>query len=373
MKIAYLTNVNLHSDTGVRKKHLMQGTAWRDLGHDVCFFSSRKRLKGDNLVGFSLPLKEYSIKNTALHNKFPRVSKFWRSVSAVSRVKKDLNRFNPDIVYMRSMIWYPGLINILKGHTVVWEGNTLIENELKVLDSGLSRILNKIGELNIYKHLSGVVGVTEEITTHYKAYSSKLEGVTIGNGYLLEAELNKYRSAQNNTKPQIIFVGSPGKPWHGIDNFLTMAGVLKEYDFHLVGPEINDSIQLSNLKQHGYLNKEKLYQLYQKMDIAVGSLALYRNGMSEGSTLKVKEYAAFGLPIIINHKDVDLQGQEFVLELPSVKGSIKNNISIIREFIERWRGKRIDLDKVHHLIDYNIKERKRINFFLELTEIPSIH
>jgi len=42
-----------------------------------------------------------------------------------------------------------------------------------------------------------------------------------------------------------------------------------------------------------------------RADVAIGALATYRKGMKETSTLKVREYLAYGLPVILDHHDPD--------------------------------------------------------------------
>lgn len=363
MRIAYLTQVNLFSDSGVRTKHIMQAAMWENLGHEVCFFSIPNKVTYDNPIPFPLQIKQYDGKISYLLRKIPIVAPFTRKITSASQVISDLESFKPDIVYMRSMLYYPGLMKLLRKFAVVMEGNTLYKNELKASGNFFNKWINSFGEPRICSKLSGIIGVTDEITKYYLSFNRFIPHITIGNGYSFDYIESYTRCPPQNIKAQIIFVGSPGNIWHGVDHFIEIAEQLPEFDFHLVGPHIKSSAQPSNLQHHGFLQKVDLYKLYEKMDIAVGSLALYRNSMYEGSTLKVKEYAAFGIPIILNHKDVDLKGQDFVLELPSTPNFVTNNIQKIRAFVLQWKGNRVSLDTVRELIDYKKKEAERVRFF----------
>ena len=81
-----------------------------------------------------------------------------------------------------------------------------------------------------------------------------------------------------------------------------------EVNFHIIGdgPAIETYKKMigesEEIRKHvfldGFLSGEKLEKQYETADIAVNSLALYRLGLKKESTLKTKEYAAKGLPII---------------------------------------------------------------------------
>lgn len=71
---------------------------------------------------------------------------------------------------------------------------------------------------------------------------------------------------------------------------------------------------------HGFRTGAELEQLYDRADIAVNSLAIHRIGLTRESTLKSKEYAAKGLPMIsssfidaLSEKD----NERYVLPVPA--------------------------------------------------------
>ena len=62
---------------------------------------------------------------------------------------------------------------------------------------------------------------------------------------------------------EIVFVGTPGQKWHGIDKIVYLANKLPENKFHIIGPEKEDISQLNlkidnNIIFHGYLDQIKL-------------------------------------------------------------------------------------------------------------------
>lgn len=66
--------------------------------------------------------------------------------------------------------------------------------------------------------------------------------------------------------------------------------------------------------QHG----EALDRIISQADIGIGTLGLHRIGLQWGSTLKAKEYCAYGLPFIYGSPEKSLTGSEpYALKLPS--------------------------------------------------------
>lgn len=77
--------------------------------------------------------------------------------------------------------------------------------------------------------------------------------------------------------------------------------------FHIVGsgpaePEYKVLVGKLGLKEHvifhGKLFGDKLAELYSYQSIGVNSLAIHRENLERESTLKTREYAAYGLPVI---------------------------------------------------------------------------
>ena len=102
-------------------------------------------------------------------------------------------------------------------------------------------------------------------------------------------------------------------PWHGYDRLLVgmgeyyQNGGTREAVFHLVG----DGSELplykklaaeygleSRVRFYGFLSGDPLTEVYNRADIAVSCLGMYRKGMNRESSLKIREYSARGLPAI---------------------------------------------------------------------------
>ncbi len=77
---------------------------------------------------------------------------------------------------------------------------------------------------------------------------------------------------------------------------------------------------------HGFLSGEKLETVYNQADIAINSLAIHRIGLVTESTLKSKEYAAKGLPMISSYQVDALDdscGNQYVMQVPLDESAIE--------------------------------------------------
>src|SRR5690606_35583904 len=96
---------------------------------------------------------------------------------------------------------------------------------------------------------------------------------------------------------------------------------------------------------------------------SIGSLAMHRNSMLEACPLKVREYCAFGLPVILGYRDTDLEGQDFVLNIGNYESNVEDNIEEIRQFVIKWHNKVVNHTITEPILSYKYKEEKRLRFF----------
>ncbi|HEY1202196.1 MAG TPA: glycosyltransferase [Niastella sp.] len=296
-----------------------------------------------------------------------------RKISSVSGIVRSLRAFKPDVLYIRSMAYFPGLTRIASSFPAIVEYNTLMEREIRIASSSRARFVHNLGYRKFNRSVSGFIGVTDEITDYYRdAYGHP--ALTIGNGFDLDSyPIASIPRFSPQPRPQIVFVGSPDQPWHGVDKFYELSACLPDMDFHLIGPTYQAAVEANskNFIEHGFMDKAALTELYSKMDIAVGSLAMHRNGLNEATPLKVREYGAFGLPMILAYRDTDLSGREFVLEIDNTEDTITKNIDRIRTFIADWKNRRVEREKVAPLIDYKHKEKRRLDFMMQIANAGS--
>lgn len=167
----------------------------------------------------------------------------------------------------------------------------------------------------------------------------------------------------------------------GLNQYYSQHGDAKPIVFHVVGsgPELKGYQELADkyglekyIKFYGQRSGKELDELFEKADVAVGSLGLHRIGLTEGSTLKNREYAVRGLPIIYSTYELFLKDAFYALEIPSNDSpvDVKNilsfweqikNVSNIHETIRKDAVLRCDMNvtmaPVLEYIQNNVKKR----------------
>ena len=149
--------------------------------------------------------------------------------------------------------------------------------------------------------------------------------------------------------------------WHGIDRFiLSMAEYYKTnpkeiIKFHIIGDggkeivkELKKLVKDNNLEDYvifyGYKSGKELDNIYNQIDIAIGSLGIHRLKLEEVQPLKNREYCAKGLPFIISFRDPCFDNKEFVYKVSDdenlfdIKDAIKwyKNLKILPEEIREY-------------------------------------
>ena len=123
------------------------------------------------------------------------------------------------------------------------------------------------------------------------------------------------------------FMATQFQPWHGLEHLLTELRIWVQSEtekdhkgvlLHLMGQisaeqktaidELNalapsDRLQI---KTHGHLNASGCQEVFSQCHIGLGSFGFGRDGLMEGSTFKVREMLAYGVPVYSGHKDAAL-------------------------------------------------------------------
>ena len=362
MRILYLTEVNIDVPSSVLTKMNAQIEEWSTYGHEIFVASFPIYNVQRKQILLSKEAKGFIEYKNSWVKRFPKGGLFnmGNKILSIKKYRNYISKISPDLIYLREMAAFPGLASLLHKNKVVVESNTVLMNEIKLRNKKLFQ-LAKLYQNKVNKKVDGFIGVTNEVTNQFIKYNKP--SLTITNG--IKIETFNIISPVNN-RAQIIMVCSPGCLWHGFDKYIKMAELLPEMDFHLIGPpKLDFNVSFKNLFLYGYLSKIELINIYSKMDIAVGTLALHRKNMQEASPLKVREYALFGLPMILAYNDTDFTGKDFdfILQIENSEKNVENNISHITKFINKWKGKRIKIEEVDPLISISNKEKMRLDFF----------
>lgn len=190
-------------------------------------------------------------------------------------------------------------------------------DELKLVRKGLKGRLASLVEIYTgkvaVKNSLCIAGVTQEIALYENQERGLNKPFLV---YPNGIEVNQIKTAEDyriNNEYNILFMCSYFSEWHGLDillESLSKANIEENFYIHLVGnlskkqiEDIKSHTYKDNLIIHGAMNQDEYWNIISKCDVGLGSLAMFRQGLKEGSTLKVREMLAMGLPVFSGHKD----------------------------------------------------------------------
>ena len=225
---------------------------------------------------------------------------------------------------------------------IVLECHTFYHKELEYYFSNpaLSRWVSRGESKNskrVSQYISGIIGVTGEITEYYQNHFNTDHAAVMANGCSVADFPVRTLEKGESDIIHLLFVASIFSPWHGLDRILKS---LAEYSgpprirLSVVGDPGQFSSDLVRFESSGHkwvdlscpgvLTGDDLTQLYNRAHIAISSMALFRNDLHEASTLKTREYTARCIPYIYGYHDSDLSGTEnFALRVSNDEQLIK--------------------------------------------------
>ncbi|MDR6553877.1 glycosyltransferase [Paenibacillus qinlingensis] len=354
MKLAYLIHWNEGPESGVFKKICSQVNEWRKMGNEIKLFIFTNRSN----IDWSLHCDQIEVILQQYDGWRSRLTRFRTLVTQIEQ-------WNPDTIYHRFDLYYPHLNRLLRKYPSVLEINSNDLTEMRSL-LGVRYWYHLLTRTRALKVSKGFVFVTKELSEkkHYSRYVKSK--IIIGNGI----ELEKYPPSINteNKSIRLVFIGSAGQTWHGIDKIILLAKRQPNWQFDMIGTDVIKQEIPSNMIFHGKLTRDQYQPIIQQADIAIGTLALHRKNMKEASPLKVREYLAYGIPVIVGYHDTDFQDNPpFILELPNEANNIVPYLDKITEFSTYWAGKRVSREWVQHL-DTKQKEAIRISYMTSIVE-----
>lgn len=162
----------------------------------------------------------------------------------------------------------------------------------------------------------GLVAVTREILD-YELFRSKFDGAAFVAPNSIEIsdirQMKELKANKDIEKIELLFVASSFERWHGLEEILEIfekQTQIQALRLHLAGKMTPEQIlraeAIENVFVHGELLKKELEKLYSTCDVGLSSFRLDLKGLEEACTLKVREYLAYGLPVILGHRDSGL-------------------------------------------------------------------
>lgn len=353
MRVAYLVHFRGGRETGIYRKVREHVTEWSRRGVEVGLFVATDA--AGSMDWADIP----ETKRIELLPGRPVLS-----IAARERLASALRHWRPDVVYARHGLVYPGFIRIARAIPTVLEINADDIPEFR-LTSSWRYAYGRASRSLLLRAAAGFVFVTRELARSASFTSFRKPWVAIGNG--IELAAFPTLPAPGNDRPRLLFVGHPHSPWHGLEHAGQLASAFPDWHVDVVGPTVEELADAPpNLRFHGRRQPDEYLPHVAGADVAIGSLALYRNHMDEASPLKVREYLARGIPTIIGYEDTDFpEPVPFLLQIPNRPDGVERSLPEIHAFVERSRGTRVPRESIGHL-DVSGKEASRLAFLAKM-------
>ena len=350
MKILYLSDQELDNGSGVSQKIMMQASQWEEAGHEVVLLSLI------SLSFFSVNGKRLSEPKLEIERRGIKI--FLQLIASTWKLASMTEVLDFDIVYMRYRPYAPWLKRALKRKRLIVEINSYDLEEYK-LSSKLFYVYNRRFRNRFLNEADGFVCVSEELKEKYASFQKPT--VVIANG--INVTEYPFVPETNNVRPSLVFIGSPNQSWHGLDKIEKMAEYFGGYDFSIIGTEGPNT---ENVCYFGYLSKKEATEIIKQCDIGIGTLSLYKAGLTEASPLKTRQYLACGLPVVYAYKDTDIpERSPFALELKNCEENL--DFPVIGKFVKTifknraLRGEARNF--AEQILSFDKKEKIRLNFF----------
>jgi glycosyltransferase involved in cell wall biosynthesis len=323
MKILFLFFSTLNPDTGVKKKVISQSQALEKLGCNVeiCHYELNRQK-----TVYTLKAGKTAIETTKnnLFGKLKRRCSYKKLTRYI--LTKEIETLYIRYTQSADPFFNTFLRNLKRNNiqimleipTYPYDKETNHCNLRTKLSIGIEKFFRRY----LYKTVDRVIAFCLEKEIFH------IPTIIISNGVDLEQTtlINHNLPSQDS----LIFTSiAEIKFWHGLDRIIES---LKEYYkknqqkkiiVNIVGP--GDTGTLHKLKSlvrnynltdyvlfHGGKSGEALDNLYNTTNICLGSLARHRSGVHTLRTLKNREYAAKGLPMIFSEDDPDFRDVNFV-------------------------------------------------------------
>jgi len=349
--------------SGVGKKFQRQMDAWRALGHETRFFS-HLYLPEDGAHLLPGDIFPYQLKPGAagfLQTEFSRVRALRSLIAAV-------RAYRPDVIYLRWAMYVVPLQRLFAIAPTALEINTNDLEEHRLLGR-VKSAYNRLTRSITLGGASGLVFATRELSRLDAFQSFHKPGIVISNSIDMDTVLPL--PAPNNEHPHLVFIGTPGFAWHGVEKLVPLALACPDIVIDVIGYKRIEGVERlpANLILHGYQVGAACDRILARADAAIGTAALHRAGLNEASPLKVRDCVSRGIPIILPFIDSDLDDlrSDLILKIPNNEENIHAHAAEIRDFLYRVRGKRIAREILRDRIDSLVKEQQRLEFLARIS------
>lgn len=326
MKALFLIFHGFSEANGISKKIHYQVSAFKECGVDMklCYLTNKDGRKirwidddilcdyGNGYKGKILKRIEFnSITHYAIQNKIDFVY-----------IRFDHNA-NPFTVYMAWKMKRNGIKVVMEIPTYPYD------QEYSRTSTKIRMLGDKLWRRPLARQLFCIVTFSD----YEKIFDTPT--IQISNG--IDFSQIPLKQSVNDTSNELHLIGvAEIHYWHGFDRLVRGLDMYykKETDykvyFHMVGEffgrKEKEAIlplleQNETLKKyvilHGAKYGKELDDLFECSDMAIGSLARHRSGITTIKTLKNREYAARGLAFVYSETDSDFDKQPYIMKVPA--------------------------------------------------------
>lgn len=298
----------------------------------------------------------------------------------LSRIYEELSLFIKknapfDIYFFRYPLAGPELYNLIKTHPFIFtfEHNTKELPEIKhqalswvrkfrvkptlsyyrlIKNTLVKPLYNEIKYgRKILKYAKGGVAVTEEISEYERHRFPDYNCKIVSNGIAVEKTVFYNRFFEKGNILNLLFMANSNVNWHGVDLILSSFSNYKENNIriYLIG-EIDNELKKNaennpNIIVTGFLKGNDLNKYLKDAHVGLGSFALYRKNLNEASTLKIREYWASGLPVLLGHKDTDAETSKILKDYSYYVNARLNDVNWSE--IYEWAANLYQMDRLN--------------------------
>lgn len=225
----------------------------------------------------------------------------------------------------------------------------------------------------------GVLGVTNEIADYQVALrGTRKPSFQYSNG-IDPTEVHIIDDLRDEDSISIAFFCGFFSDWHGLDRLIDSVRKAEKipdgFTIHLIGKLPDSAYRLVDKLEerrnifllHGFLTPDDYIKIIARADLGISSFALDRKNLYEGSTLKVREMLAMGLPVYSGHHDSALPSnfpyyfyryRPDIADICKVARSMKEvSRNDVRTAAMPYIGKREAMEAVVDWLRQNFKKR----------------
>lgn len=350
MKILFLVYHGLSNYSGISKKILLQVKGLKENGHEVHLCTYIVKEDGQ---------KHRMIDNQTLENMGTGIVAKIKKRCCYGSILNYIKEQQIDLVYVRSFhnanpftirlfrqIKRMGIKAVMEIPTYPYDSE-YIGADWRVQ---LNLVIDKLYREKLAKQMTAIITFSDEEMIFGQ------RTIRISNGIDFSSLPLKKRQKDKVSDGAIHLIGvAEVHYWHGYDRLIHGLGEYyqsphnEDVYFHIVGgvapsemydtpqaPGFDGYIKKYDIEKyiifHGQQYGERLDELFNEADFAIGSLARHRTGIDKIKTLKNREYAARGIPFIYSETDEDFDTMPYTIKAQADESPINiHNILCFNE------------------------------------------